>query len=176
MIVGFDLDGTLVESFTSNPLPGVRERLHALPAGTRTFLALNQDGPVWRAVTGDPRYPTTARITENLTAALGLWALDWTPDLILVCTHPGKEGAEWHEAAEQVARDLKRMLTGRVSVYPDSDWRKPAPGLLLSAARFFDVQPSDILFVGDLDSDEAAARAAGARFSWAGEWREGGPL
>jgi hypothetical protein len=30
MIYGFDFDGTLVESWTATPLPGVRERLAAL--------------------------------------------------------------------------------------------------------------------------------------------------
>lgn len=176
MILGLDFDGTLVESFTANPLPGVRERLHALPAGTRTFLASNQGGPAWRAVTGDPKYPTAAQIAENLTAALGLWALDWTPDLILIATHPGREGVIWQQAADRVAGDLRRLLVRRQPYYVSSDlaWRKPAPGMLLEVARLFSVPPADLLFAGDMESDEHAARAAGARFRWAGEWLKDG--
>jgi hypothetical protein len=36
VLIGFDYDGTLVESWTATPLPGVRERLAELPKGTRT--------------------------------------------------------------------------------------------------------------------------------------------
>lgn len=177
MVVGFDFDGTLVQSFTATPLPLVRERLHTLPPGTRTFLATNQGEPAWRAVTEDAKYPTVARVAENIIAGMGLWALDWQPDLILVCTYPGKEGDEWERAAHQAAVDLKRMLKGlRAVVLPDRDWRKPAPGMLLQAADMFKVQPAEIVYVGDMESDEAAARAAGARFRWAEAWRESGLL
>jgi len=48
MVIGFDWDGTLVESWTATPPPGVRERLVELPQGTHTFIATNQAGPVWR--------------------------------------------------------------------------------------------------------------------------------
>lgn len=43
------------------------------------------------------------------------------------------------------------------------DCRKPAPGLVLEAAAALGVQPGECLVVGDIGSDVAAARAAGAR-------------
>jgi hypothetical protein len=176
-IMGFDLDGTLVRSFTAEPLPGVRERLHALPRDVKTIIATNQGGPVWRAVTGDAKYPTVARIAETITTSLGLWALDWRPDLLLICTHPGRAGAEWQQAADQVARDLGRMLrAGRIKFYvsPDLSWRKPEAGMLTQAERYFHAEPHELLYVGDMETDREAARAARCRFMWAGEWLKEG--
>jgi HAD superfamily hydrolase (TIGR01662 family) len=41
--------------------------------------------------------------------------------------------------------------------------RKPAPGLVLRAAEALGVRPEDCVVIGDIGSDVAAARAAGAR-------------
>lgn len=42
-----------------------------------------------------------------------------------------------------------------------SDWRKPAPGMLLQAAKDLDLDLASSLLVGDSEIDIAAARAAG---------------
>ncbi len=47
--------------------------------------------------------------------------------------------------------------------------RKPAPGMLLTAMRDFDADPAECVMYGDKPSDEAAAKAAGVEFKWAGE-------
>jgi HAD superfamily hydrolase (TIGR01662 family) len=41
--------------------------------------------------------------------------------------------------------------------------RKPAPGLVIEAAKALGVRPEDCVVIGDIGSDIAAARAAGAR-------------
>lgn len=43
------------------------------------------------------------------------------------------------------------------------DCRKPAPGLVLGAARRLGVRPEDCVVIGDIGRDVEAARAAGAR-------------
>ncbi len=96
-VIGFDWDGTLVENWTATPLPGVREQLAALPPLTRTFIATNQAGPVFRTMLGDPKYPTAADVADRIIA--GLAALDWRPDLLLIAAHPGREYADWQRAA-----------------------------------------------------------------------------
>lgn len=48
--------------------------------------------------------------------------------------------------------------------------RKPAPGMLLELMKFFDVFPDDTLYVGDMESDEQAAKAAGCDFVYANDY------
>ena len=46
--------------------------------------------------------------------------------------------------------------------------RKPAPGMLEAAMHDFDAKPEDCVMYGDRTTDEAAAKAAGIKFYWAG--------
>ena len=53
---------------------------------------------------------------------------------------------------------------GTVEAYRrDSDWRKPAPGMLLDLIRTWDLEPRHCVMVGDKDLDMQAAAAAGVR-------------
>ena len=49
----------------------------------------------------------------------------------------------------------------------DPDWRKPASGMLLAACDWYAVAPSEATYVGDMDTDAAAAAAAGTAFVFA---------
>ena len=42
-----------------------------------------------------------------------------------------------------------------------SDWRKPAPGMLLDLMRTWELDAAGCVFVGDQDTDMAAAASAG---------------
>ena len=48
--------------------------------------------------------------------------------------------------------------------------RKPEPEMLHRLMRRFHAAPEETLFVGDMDKDEGAARAAGTHFMWAHEF------
>lgn len=43
----------------------------------------------------------------------------------------------------------------------DSDWRKPAPGMLLQAIKDFDLDAKQSIMIGDRETDMQAAQAAG---------------
>jgi len=171
-LIGFDFDGTLVRTFTAEPLPGAREALAALPGGAQTFVATNQAGPVFRALTGDPTYPTVDQVVANIRD--GLAALEWWPHLLVVCVaHPqlGERPPVLTIAQQmETALALARVPTSIVTARPLA--RKPQPGMLTFAAEqlWSDVMP---IYIGDMDSDRLAAEAAGFRFVWANDWRAG---
>ncbi len=174
MIYGFDYDGTLVRSFSAEPLSGRREKLAALRAErAKTFLATNQSGPVYRAVLNDPKFPTVEEIAERLAALWDVRGLDWQPDLVLICTHPGESHTDWgwEDVAEAVAADLYDLLVSlfhrRLVVSCSLDWRKPNDGMLVFAARYLGAWGDQICYIGDMETDAQAAERAGVGYRWA---------
>jgi histidinol phosphatase-like enzyme len=172
MIIGFDFDGTLVKSWTAEPLPGVRERLAALPADTRTFIATNQAGPVFRQMTGDAKYPTCEDVAQRIIG--GLAALDWRPDALFIATCAEKEpDYVWRIAAQEAMTKLYDLLNSvcYCLVSAVSFDRKPNAGMLFDAAGYFQIQPRHLLYIGDMPTDAQAAVAAGCRYQDAADWR-----
>lgn len=178
MIIGFDFDGTLVQSWTSIPLPNVRERLAALPEDVRTFVATNQAGPVWRQMTGETKYPTAEDVAARIIA--GLAALGWRPDAIFVAVCAEKEpDYAWRIAAQETIGKLYNLLqhVAYVSVSALPVDRKPGGGMLLDATAHFDpgaLSCDHVLYIGDMATDAEAATAAGCRYLDAAMWRERG--
>jgi histidinol-phosphate phosphatase family protein len=75
-----------------------------------------------------------------------------------------------HEHVEAVNRRIEAVLgpLGPWFICPHAPddvcaCRKPAPGLVLSAARALGVRPDECVLIGDTGADVEAARAAGAR-------------
>lgn len=177
MVIGWDFDGTLVENWTATPLPGVRERFAELPKGTRTFVATNQAGPVWRAMTGEEKYPSAGMVVERI--ADGLRALDWRPELLLIAVYSGQDGDDWRPHELRIASRMARAVVqvpwfGPMyhAVYADAHYRKPGIGMFDLAAAHFGA-PVDC-YVGDMQTDAEAATAAGCRYLDAVVWRERG--
>jgi histidinol-phosphate phosphatase family protein len=74
--------------------------------------------------------------------------------------------ADERRVAERLAELLGPFDTWQVCPHGAADGcdcRKPAPGMVIAAARELRVRPAEIVVVGDIGSDVAAARAAGAR-------------
>lgn len=176
-ILCLDWDGTLVEPFTSTPLPGAIAALARLPQDTKIVIVSNQAGPTWRRLTGDvAKYPTESDVLNTFVA--GLEALKLRPALILLATAVASTPLTEldQDAAFQAAQVFRRMVFPElppVNVKSTPQFRKPEPGFLVFVATWFQVPVADLLFVGDFGSDEAAADRAGCRFQWASDWWEG---
>lgn len=181
-IVGFDVDGTLFTSFTTDIVAGLESSFARLKAaGVRqTFIATNQAGPVWRKMTNHARYPTVRRIAQILVAASDLLLKQGDLEVALfVAAHPGDHalGSDWQQAADIYAATLTKELqkkgcrAAHIEVNSNYNWRKPRPGMLLAAAHYYNRPPHEILFIGDTpEADQAAAANAGARFIHIQDW------
>jgi D-glycero-D-manno-heptose 1,7-bisphosphate phosphatase len=140
----------------------------------RKAVFLDRDGVLNRAIVRDGRpYPPGSlaelEIMPGVNEACAL--LRASGFLLIVVTNQpdiarGKQSA--HEV-DQINEYLQRELqldAVRVCAHDDADHcscRKPAPGLLLDAARDFDVDLSQSFLVGDRWRDIEAGRQAGVR-------------
>ncbi|HEX8293096.1 MAG TPA: HAD-IIIA family hydrolase [Pyrinomonadaceae bacterium] len=110
--------------------------------------------------------------------------IDWGRARFGVASNQGGVGLGYlsHAAARRLLEEMvveafgvAKPPPGSVELCPHAPHtgcpcRKPGPGMLLRLMRRFGVGPGETLFVGDMDKDEGAARAAGTRFMWAHEF------
>lgn len=162
-LIIFDIDGTLTEIkpevlarkpdlVTPNrlgeqqPKVGVVACLLGLAAaGMKMALATNRGGVAWGYTSLEDAYALARE-------AAALCAIPEAP-IYLCPNHPKARGPK-----------------SRVAYAIESDCRKPNPGMLLQAMREAQVDPNETLFVGDMESDQQAAQAAGMGFCWAEEF------
>lgn len=164
MLYIFDLDGTLVAPFGLAPLPGVLQALLRLHDGGHAIaIATNQAGPAWRQATQEPRYPSPAELGLRFKEiAERLPILQRVPWFVALYD----ERLTLDKAAyDTIAASLKETAHP-LEVIPSADptWRKPSPGMLLAVCRSLDTPPSEACYIGDAETDRAAASAAGIPF------------
>lgn len=148
----FDLDGTLVEPFSADILPGVQTWFD-----THTFssaaVVTNQGGVGlrhWMEIEGfghPEEYPTQEDVDTRIFDIQHKLNIALTR--VYVCyAYQSKKTLKWGPAP--------------VGLENDSQWtpffRKPNPGMLLQACVDCDVMREDVLFVGDSDEDDSASR------------------
>lgn len=182
MIYGFDFDGTLCERDTSTPLPGIREAISNLKDADGIFVATNQAGPLYRAVTKDLKYPTTEEIAKKI--LFGCINLDLlTPQtIIFVAVGPPDHHDNdliWTCHANEIQEEMQLYFDKKLKYSPavcavssDPRWRKPKPNMLRVAKEYSKnyYNSTDILYIGDMDTDRQAAEAAGVRFQHVDEF------
>lgn len=157
----FDLDGTLTETWEATILSGVVDRVCALKG--HLAVATNQAGVGWHVVEGEP-YPRASEVGRRLVEVAeavprlkdALWLLAIGDERVSL----PKE--RWQGLAEAVVRAASPL---QVRLSSDLSWRKPRPGMLLTACETFDVRRDEAIFVGDHQTDAEAAEAAGVDFA-----------
>lgn len=193
-LVVFDCNGTLastpfVDTQLFHVFDGRRTALDLLRLQhIKVALATNQAGVLWRAATGNPKYPTTRELADDLALAARELGMGQEPIIISLYDERAvnimKRNAHQLDPAltdsAHVVRfhllalkqELHDAIGGRfhdcISVVPA--YRKPAPGMLLFAMQWAGVSASETLYVGDRPEDEAAAQNAGCDFMWADEF------
>lgn len=180
IVVLFDLDGTLVESFTTNVLPCVPETLQTLrERGVKIGICTNQAGPAWRIATTQAKYPTPDKVAQNIFAiaeALGLkgdpWFISLNDERVLALPD-GHESV--HLAYLEMVNTFNRLNRSVLSSYISTNlnWRKPEPGMIRAAMEVFQVTKSTkVFYVGDMASDKEVAQRAGVHFIHANDLKD----
>lgn len=178
ILILFDLDGTLVESFTTKVLPGVKEILQTIrERGISIGICTNQAGPAWRYATGQEKYPTSDRVARNILAIAHELELTDVPWFIAIGDERllklEGEKANGSDAINQVHLDLQKALRysrelPNVQISDSLAWRKPQPGMIQSAMEIFQVtKKTVVVYAGDMTTDEQAAKNAGVHFVYA---------
>ena len=145
-----DRDGTLNQSLSTGPpnhpaeiklLPGVAAKLHQYASmGWQIVIVANQGGVAFGYLSEAQAYATHQALLDALPVKV---------EASYLCPHHPK---------------------GTIPRYAiPCPNRKPAPGAILHALERFGARPQDCLFVGDRDTDQQAARAAGVPFAW--DWK-----
>lgn len=130
----FDRDGTLVVDVPHNGDPA---RVRPMPGAREAFDRLRREG-IPTAVVSNQSGVARGWISHEQVRAVNRRMEDLLGPVgpVLYCPHGPEEGCAC---------------------------RKPAPGLVLTAARALGVSPAECALIGDIGTDVEAALAAGAR-------------
>ena len=170
MLYIFDLDGTLVEKYGTLPLPNVPSRLEKLAdSGHKLAIATNQAGLAWRILTKATKFPDVHSMAQRFEQiARVLHQLKDIPWFISVFDSRVKLHSNQYQNLCTELTNTCPQLT--LVVRADPHWRKPKPGMLLSAGQYYNLGTDQIVYVGDYQTDADAAESAGMKFSWAEEF------
>lgn len=163
-LIILDKDGTLVQSISGakypdfhdqHLIPGVKERIlrHA-EAADILAIASNQGGI-------SKGYKSLHEAIAEFMEVFGL-----LPQIEVACFCPDYEGQILHRISADSTFDTLK-LENFSNLRP---FRKPEPGMLLYLMDIFKGMYTDVLFVGDMNSDKQAAAAAGAKYLDVEEW------
>lgn len=178
-VIGFDFDGTLVEKFTSRPLPGVIEKVRQIPGHLPIVVITNQAGPVYRLMKQCDIYPTVLLVYECIMSGLeAIFGAHRVESLSIATSIGPGSSPDWNVASADIADEFRviahasslRALKSHPCISADPYKRKPQPGMIDDACRTLRVQPNNFLFIGDLETDRQAATTAGAQFQWAKDY------
>jgi D-glycero-D-manno-heptose 1,7-bisphosphate phosphatase len=153
-----------------------------LPAGKARALFLDRDGTLIRDV-GYPKDPNDVELLPGCADALRL-AMEQGFKLVIVSNQSGVARGYFDEATARRVQARVEELFAAEGVRFDGVYfcfhapsdacacRKPAPGMLLQAARDLDLDLGRSIMIGDKPSDVEAGESAGCIAYAFTSWRE----
>jgi D-glycero-D-manno-heptose 1,7-bisphosphate phosphatase len=145
----FDLDGTLIESYMERKDKDY-QRVALLPGRAEKLRQLLEAGHTLGIVTNQAGiafgYNTEAEAHDKIQRSILALGLPADTRYAVCFAHPKSRDPRYNDASE-VAR------------------RKPSGAMILELA-----QGGNVVFVGDMDTDQQAAANAGVAFQWAEEF------
>jgi D-glycero-D-manno-heptose 1,7-bisphosphate phosphatase len=177
----FDLDGTLISSYMDTESRDIDD-WHVLPGRAEAIQELKDEGHALAIITNQAGvafgYATEEQVQAKIVQALA--ALGFDEDEIQFQSHaggPDTPESVFHRISVHVCYGHPESRDPRYNG-AEAERRKPSPAMLLEAIGEspFGTPPSGTppseyaVFVGDMESDEQAARAAGVRYLDANEF------
>lgn len=170
----FDLDDTLVLRDTTILLPGRIEALKTISNDkNRIYIATNHSGPTWRRIlledTEDSykKYPTLGTMVHKFEYITSLLPIEG----VYAAMIPGDRIIAERVRSGLLNPDLiTNLYPAKIFMSFQLGWRKPDGGMLKFICSSNELKKSECLFVGDLPSDEQAAKNAGIDFQYANEF------
>ncbi len=170
----FDLDDTLVKRDTVIPLPWRIEALETISKNKNSiYIATNHSGPAWRKVLFEDgkdtykKYPTLGTMVHKFEYISNLFPIDG----VYAAMIPGDDVIAERVRDELINPDLiTDLYPADIFMSFRLDWRKPGGGMLEYICSSNEIEKSECLFVGDLPTDEQAAKNAGIAFQYANEF------
>ncbi|HEY9626850.1 MAG TPA: HAD-IIIA family hydrolase [Coleofasciculaceae cyanobacterium] len=172
-----DKDGTLVSpkaghKFVEHPadqklIKGVAKTIAQYAAqGWTMAIVSNQGG----CSTVNPDTGETYKTLEEAIAEMK-FCMHLIPEVSRAIFCPDRKGVNaWEILQLPQHLGVFDCLKKRIGIQNSGLFRKPQPGMLLYTMQDLEVEAKDCLMVGDLDADEAAAKAAGIPFMYVGQW------
>lgn len=150
MLYIFDKDGTLISGMGTRPantpaeqkpMPGVVKQLSYLRSrGDKIAIASNQGGVAWGFIT----YEQAQELMDDCARKIG------GADYVTFCPYDPK-AYEHHPGVYAI----------------DHPKRKPNPGMILECMKVLGFSKRETVYIGDQETDNQAAKAAGVKFEWA---------
>ena len=147
--------GFLTKAEDFELIPGVAEAVHLINQSEYLAIVVTNQPQIAR---GDCTFEELQQIHDKMETDLGLYGA--FVDAIYYCPHHTDKG----------------FAGERIEFKCDCDCRKPKPGMLLQAAKDFNIDLSQSFMIGDSSHDVAAGEAAGCRQSFQIETNKAGSL
>ena len=165
----FDIDGTIVQPWTTNMLRNRRAQLQRLKSqGKKIYLASNQGGPAyhaWHYYKKDNRHEEYPPLIKTISMMREITRMA-EAERCYIALHPG---------ADEVAQEVLNRITTKTDQiqYWIGDtirsswrpsWRKPAPGMIIAIMEEERGDREKYIYIGDETRDLLTAENAGIRF------------